>query len=1267
MGQKTKTTGGSQNPEVAKEVATEDTGAQEKIKRASLAEEILEGRVPGNSKEIIESIDLKKPPEKQKPALELLEGVGIVILIKLHKVGHSVTKKSDLASLVLTGFPDDVALNEESEKPGWKKFQEMIGDRDAPVSRYFLGELDTMIEVANEAASGARALINKDEKPKGGDKPTEDEKKEKDWVDKSKPYLGKVAVIGLAIAAAWGGLKLIGSLFGDAKEKEDDGFFSKHKKAIALAGLTACAAGVYLGRDNIRGWAKESFGVALTWASIKKFVKDIWNGNYDLGFGGLSDSVKVSELHKKTADKLHIDAEALEALGEASYDRFSGTAGELLIEGKSFIFGDLLPSQGIPFVYDPEKQKASIQAEQKLLALFKENKDYLDEHKPKTVDEALVLLDQRGILGGIPIILPPSEKKKAADKKKAEAPKKPEEVIPLSVDDEKKLADGFPPNVAPTIARVFANSKYAGRGKLRHWYDFAGDLADAVENDGKILATDGYSVAIWNGYKWFTLGSFKVLGHAVWNVLTAKSIGDLKGAVTTFWHEDKPFIVLGASAGGAIGLLTKSGSIRGAWTGAKIGLAAPVLTVRANARAARFIGEKVGGPVRFGVRKFLGSVEEQSAICYDEAAFWGRLFRQYHAVDTAIKQGRWMKLPDAGRKIARYFLTSKEGLRDAIDNAAKRFATAYNDARGLASSNPEFLVIAGDEAKEFGKTRTAIEEVLKKQALVEKIVPSVEVATSAAELKAGRAATPEGLAEFPNSKVNHMLREHGISPGTPEADVFMEKWDREMAERISRGQGISDGMPEFAKMNRLEFVKDLPNGGRAYRFRNIDITLNAAESAGKPLEIYQRCFAKWQGRAIELLTIKSLRQTPAGELEYNVNGKWVKADTPSSTADEIKAKFLEQFKEDPRAMEIVKRGGLSKYLNPRAFPYFSAALRVLGMAGLLYMIHNLETATNKREAVAIETTRFASFMGGSWATERALGKRFSNPFLKVAVDIMGGLLASYELTEPLGKIVDEYLARVPGSHAASQEVIDFFEKGTASVGKTMALEGVGWAAKNKLLTKVGLGSLEKVFTKKIESTALKEVAKFTSKSLLRKLLGRALGLKLAAMAAIAADDVTIIGVIDDVLAIPLALSMGYDVVQALKAVKNALTLQRAMEERKGKPPSSIKIKNHDAQVSIRKRLEPQMTPEDKGKSLEEILAKYDEEEIFTILRGEKEAWIDIKREGTSGVEQWIYKDGKVEGIKIFSDHGEMLAEVHNLDAESVEKKLDEIQPLAEAS
>lgn len=311
--------------------------------------------------------------------------------------------------------------------------------------------------------------------------------------------------------------------------------------------------------------------------------------------------------------------------------------------------------------------------------------------------------------------------------------------------------------------------------------------------------------------------------------------------------------------------------------------------------------------------------------------------------------------------------------------------------------------------------------------------------------------------------------------------------------------------------------------------------------------------------------------------------------------------------------------------------FWSKLKPFLGPVGAAATIYFIETSEDKKKALAQVTLGWAGFFTGVGVTERTIGRFIKDPRYHAVVSLLGGMAGTLGFSQKLDEIVTDYFLRFPGAAAASNEALGIIE---AATGKPLIRTAGKLALKGA--EEIGLKSFSKFFTKKISSSFLRKISSIAAKQGLRQILPM-LGIRGVVTAGLLADDATIIGILDDVLAVGMLAWMAKDIYDLVQAVRNAYAMQNIMMRRSEASIESVDI---ISPPSARKEWagNKPITEEDQENTLAQFFSKFENVQMT------------ITRTGQPGHELWSMKKGQVTKLSVFDNNGDIVASVEDSDA-----------------
>jgi hypothetical protein len=451
------------------------------------------------------------------------------------------------------------------------------------------------------------------------------------------------------------------------------------------------------------------------------------------------------------------------------------------------------------------------------------------------------------------------------------------------------------------------------------------------------------------------------------------------------------------------------------------------------------------------------------------------------------------------------------------------------------------------------------------------------------------------------------------------------------------------------KMMTPEVVEGKPNvyrfAGQEFVIAPEEITARNADGISNPEAIKAICMEK----ALSHLTVEEVR-IKGDVYEYKIGGQWIKTENPTEPAKiaEIKTQYEAIMKQEGKPMDFARFAAEAKTLK-----YFGVLEKVMGTAAAIGVIVHLETAADKRKAIAEVAGGFGTFYAGMKLTDWQIGGKFKNPGVRTVIDIAGGLATALGFTEPVSDLISSFYKDKPWAYGASNEVKDIMEKMSYLTLSRTVFASAEKGLLKKGLGKIGLEAVERAFEKEVGSIFLKKISQLAAMQGFKQIL-KALGLRGATTVALLADDATVIGVVDDIVAAGLMVWMGYDAIQLVRLVANANEVNNQMTERAKHKISAFEIKDPKSRAALQEKLTPFGLTVDKA-------AELGERQLFDILRTMPQTIVEIERQGTKGKEVWTLNKGEAVGIAILDDGGKAVAQIADEDAIKMSEALANVQ------
>lgn len=333
-------------------------------------------------------------------------------------------------------------------------------------------------------------------------------------------------------------------------------------------------------------------------------------------------------------------------------------------------------------------------------------------------------------------------------------------------------------------------------------------------------------------------------------------------------------------------------------------------------------------------------------------------------------------------------------------------------------------------------------------------------------------------------------------------------------------------------------------------------------------------------------------------------------------------------------IDSIKNKGLRKVFGPLK--------DLLGPTSAVLLLDNINRAPNKKDALIQTAVGLGSFSFGFNTMQKylALGSKMNpDPRLffrsgskgNVYVSVMAGLLAAYGISQPVGTFLKKNLPKFTGEQQMTGEIVSFFEKQTKRSFSRLFMESAAKGVVKKGMERTALNSLSKVLSRKIEGSFMKKIMQMTSGPIASQVM-KMLGAKGALVGALLADDTTVIGVLDDVVAVGLTAWMAKDVYDVSVLIYKAFQVKAEMKMRQEKPISSIFPARKKDQLALQAALSA------RGKKVEDLSP----DQLMQVVQGIADIKILIKRKGLNGYEEYRYVKGEVWSTTIKTHKGEIL-------------------------
>jgi len=1232
-------------------------------KTSGIKREVLEGEVVGADRETAEkiaSIEIDKTTAEQLDKWHRLELVNHTLLAKLFDNGFKKEVLSVLESFRSIELPTNIELN-GPEKIALRKLKEIASQTASPLflelKDKWAGMIDNIHKTYERSAKTRDALFGP---PKDKEKGKEDEDTGLFGFIKKHP----IATAAVMTAGAYGIYKIF--FAGDSKEEsggesgKKSSWFEKIKSKPGAILLGLLVLGGLIGPHRIAVWLDK--GYDFTKEKVERFVQLLSEGRYKDAFvslfeGNDDNMENYGKLAKIISQETGVEVtdSGIKAIANAKYSVFMSVVGRTKSFASTWVkeipgIGSTLAS----FVLDSKEQAAEEDAIRK----------YFEKHQDKVGTLALgadaTVFEALSKLNGLTMVTPGESGEKQEKGPVTEiveaGTEKVNEVIAISGETFDQIKNEF--KDCPHFQSLL--EKY-GKDKWKMLSpQFADDLVTAINKDGKGLAVVGSAIILWNGYKYITFTSVETIAKSVWAVLKSPFSQDASwtDSIKEYAKGSSVFVIAGIGMGALVGAFNKQGVIGGAISGGIKGgikgFAYPITVVKAQLRFGQWVYRTARG-AEFSVRKRLSAAEVRPKIMESEARYYADVFDKY---DTLERLGDQASFYDPRMWYARL---SKDRITKLKKNYLKKFAKVFGD-----KEFPGGMALQTKSENDVSTSENKLREWLKDQKKLEQGGKPSENAP-AETITAGEEKPVLVKQEGTGLDAKHTYKYHN------QEFVLTEKQIAEKAREIGVDERATGNIPkteeEIKAWNESNWQKAIEYlaedkiltpvavEGKAdtYRFAEQEVVITAEELKPKlasGLTKEEALKTICMEKAVSHVTVEEVRIVD-GIHEYKIGGKWIKTEVPTEPAKlaEVKEAFVKLAKEKGTALDFEKFAAEAKSLK-----YLPVLEKTMGLAAAVGMIYYLETAKDKRKAVAETAAGFGSFWAGmkltDWQVAGRIIKAPTTPLQMAArtvIDIMGGIATAYGLTEPISNIVTGVFETIPGSYGVGADIASIFEK--IALRSTMRI--VFASAENgllkKLVMKIGLESVGAAFEKKIGGILLEKVGQLAAKTGFKQIL-KFLGWRGSATAAMIADDSTIIGALNDPIALGLIIWMGFDIYDIAKLIINAIEIKSEMEKRGPVKITSFEINDEASRKAFAEKLTPFGLTVDRAQEL-------GEQAVFDILKTLPQTEVAIKREGMEGRESWTLNNGAAVGIAILDEMGRVKCQISGPDAESIDKAL----------
>lgn len=1254
--------------------ALKKQGQQTKIDTVSQASgiklDILKTEVDRQPSVPEDTETLEKLKNRDHQTLEIVSYSLLTVLFEKLKNPGSLEKLKDFTEFAKFQLPSDIQLS-VTERTAFEILQEISKEHTSSDFKIieskwknFIGKFQKIYKKAEKEASGFNQ------------KPVENNSI-LSWIQKNP---GKSM---LMVSGAYGLYKILKKPVAENKKS------SWGMKALFAGGTLAVGTvvlGKYLGKDEIKNWL-----IHITSKTVwQEFKLQLEKGEYleaakialkALFEGSDKNAKHYQTLAEKISDEMKktVDAKTIQAIANAPYESFMSTTHE----AKSYLAAQAsaIPLLGAFF----EKNPAQINQESTLRAYLEKHKTEI--HGGKTVFEALAHLNDINIEEN-------SEKNKnLQNKEKTEDLTKAKEDLTEAIETGTGEIVGVSDVILNSIKEELKGKKYfcgfiekyegnwnkSFLDASAFWNDFYAackkDGLGVILTAGKIILVEGEKFILFTSAKAFYEGA-KTVAEAPFS----DEIG-WSDAITNYTETAIPFMIIGAGYGA---LAAKSGfaaKLEGFAKGAGKGFVFPLTAAKLHYEAGSWVYRTSQESV-FQIRNFFSAEEMRPRLLEQQMLTYAKNAEGFGNLQSLQEHGSLLN-PKAW-----YAKFSKERIVSLKSKYIYEFAQLYNELEKIKDTT---RVAAGEQSR-FTELRATTPE--EQHEAMKKIQ---EILRDAKTTPAGNVKTQEPVLQKSkeiNGKKHQIFRYENASIALSDEEIAL-KTEAIEQNRINKGEkSANTDTASWNEQNRIRAIQALceekfstpaKTGANEYALQGQKFhitpeqikTRMAAHSITEIEAVKDLCYEE----ALKKVTIQDI-ELKDGKYRYRIevqgHSEWIETENPSDPAKqaEIREKFQKVLKEKNVQIDIKKL-----MLESKIMGYFSVLEKIMGTAAAVWTIYQLETAKDKKKAVADVAAGFGIFYAGQKGAAAFLSRTVAlagklgsslpkSPYTMAATTVLavsGGLLAAYGIKEPVGTILEDALdsvVEVGARHGVANEMAEMMNSysyrylGKMSLRLTekqmiKGLEKAGVSLGFRGIEKYMQRSILKEFNRKI----VQFVVKFAAEKGFLELLKRS-GWKGAITAATLADDATVIGVLDDFIAIIFGALTIKDIYDIRKLIVNAKKIEEEMKKRSGKKIIQVTGGDRESDFKLNKALE--------GKKLSEL----SEEEVQHIIHSLPQLKVKIQREGIPGYELWSLEGGtadksaKAVGIKIIENKNgkdEIIAEINNEDAAEIDEKVKEME------
>lgn len=431
-------------------------------------------------------------------------------------------------------------------------------------------------------------------------------------------------------------------------------------------------------------------------------------------------------------------------------------------------------------------------------------------------------------------------------------------------------------------------------------------------------------------------------------------------------------------------------------------------------------------------------------------------------------------------------------------------------------------------------------------------------------------------------------------------------------------------------------IKNTKNGAW-YQYNGGRFHLSSAEMKNAK-SVKRACRLKYM-QTLKVTNIKSFR----GKTYYRVNNKWVVGPDKFKTAGDL-AKVRGEYMRYLKAQGIDYAG---KAVGAQgALKYFQFLKNALGPATAAVMIYQLESAQDKRKALAKTAISLGLIFGGMKSTDKVIGMLMPNTpggqVTRGIVAFLGGFAAAFGFTGTVYDLVKPYIPEFYGdkqfySRLARMTTTVIAAKQLRSLSRKLTGEMITRSIARNGARKLGSG-----LTAKFSQTVGRQISKFASKTMLKK-IATTMGWKGGVLAFTAGNSAAGF-VLDDFIAVGLGAWMAKDIYDLAKISARAYKLNKAMKERSKLQVERVEFLDLRSKKAFLNHMRINGGYRE-SLSLGQIMERATTVEVVIAISQLADVNVRIYRDGIKGHEEYRMVKGQIRAMKVVDLTGKVVASV----------------------